>query len=272
MIPLSARSNAICAAPAGCGFLLAAEGYGLSPADLAQPNVALHLAAEAVSALSLWNPDHDQIVANALAHERRLRPLCQAVLSQPETAWWFGPLERGGQEWISQLGGPPKRDQLMRPPDPPDAFARRTQKPGEGFFTSTGKAGTSGAMALLASGYGDYEVDLPLVRYRIGVHPNARVFEVDGPAAWYQLCTSYPAAGLDGRVVPNWAAVADDWDGVHLTLGGLLTAEQVQMDGPAGWVEHVGWDTEQTVWLCWVFDSIERLPDVQHLPQPLASS
>lgn len=82
------------------------------------------------------------------------------------------------------------------------------------------------------------------------------------------LCTTYPAAGEDGRLVPDWAAVARDWDAVHLTLGGALTAEQVRVEGPKGWTELSGWDAELTAWLRWRFDDVERLPDLPQPPEP----
>jgi hypothetical protein len=265
---LNARVTAMCAAPAGCRFLMAIEEYALSPEVAARPRLALHLVAEALKEISPWAVDHEQIVAETLAHGPRLRPLCHDVLAEPKALWWFGPLERQQQEWISRSGEAPQPDHFLSTVGPPDTFARYAEKPGNGFFTSTGIDGTSGAIALLADGYGDYEVELPLVRYRIGIRPSARVFEVNGPGAWFQLCANYPDIGLDGRLVPNWAAVAREWDGVHLTLGGLLTAEQVRVNGPEGWAEHSRWDTEQTVWLRWVFAEIERLPDVSHLPHP----
>ena len=66
--------------------------------------------------------------------------------------------------------------------------------------------------------------------------------------------------------MPNWAAVAGEWDGVHMTLGGLLTAEQVRVDGPKGWTQHRFWDAELTVWLRWVFTEVVRLPDLEEAP------
>ena len=72
----------------------------------------------------------------------------------------------------------------------------------------------------------------------------------------------YPARDEDGRIVPHWSAVASDFDAVHLTLGGLLTTEQVRIDSPSGWSQHDGWDFEQALWLHWKFTRAERLRDV----------
>jgi hypothetical protein len=93
--------------------------------------------------------------------------------------------------------------------------------------------------------------------------PDARVYEIAGPQDWIELADSYPfdvtrtrrqvwfqATGLRGpRAIPNWAAVADDYDAVHLTVAGYL--------GTAGRVLEVtgastvlgGWSPDQTCWL-----------------------
>jgi hypothetical protein len=110
---------------------------------------------------------------------------------------------------------------LVTPVYPPTSFERYAQKPVGGLFTSTGAEGTSSAQALLTDGYGDYQLESPLVRYCLRASLTAQVFEIDGPQAWYRLCAAYPTPGDDGRLVPNWAAVARDWDAVHLSFGGL---------------------------------------------------
>src|SRR5690606_33785827 len=160
------------------------------------------------------------------------------------------------------------------------------------FFTSTAVDGTS---SMLAGGAnyagGDWEVEPPVQQYRLPVAPSARVFEVDGPAAWHRVCAAYPAtrkarapaptgtpgwapyhgagsADGDDRLVPDWSAVARDWDGVHMSLGGVLAAEQVRVESPAGWTEHWGWHNEQTLWLRWCFTAVERLPLLTELPPP----
>lgn len=48
----------------------------------------------------------------------------------------------------------------------------------------------------------------------------------------------------------------------------LLAAEQVRLDGPEGPTEFQEGDCEQTVWLRWVFDEVERLPDLAAPPLP----
>jgi hypothetical protein len=91
----------------------------------------------------------------------------------------------------------------------------------------------------------------------------ARVLEITGPDDWADLCRRHPfdvtesrrhvwglATGRQGRwVIPDWPAVAVEWDAVHLTVAGYLrTAERaVPVDGETATV-LAGWDPAATVW------------------------
>ena len=148
------------------------------------------------------------------------------------------------------------------------------------------------------------EFEFPVKQWRLRVDDAARVYEVNSAWDWHGLCANYPArsardasdpvpsdrAGwgayplrlapqsdvghntrtdIDRWLTPDWAAVAEDWDGVHLTLGGLLTAEKVRVVSAAGWSMLRFWDMEQTMWLRWAFDKVERLQDYDAIPLPI---
>ena len=88
------------------------------------------------------------------------------------------------------------------------------------------------------------------------------MFEIHGPADWHELCVQYPAKYTkDSRLVPNWGAVAEEWDGVHLSFGGFLTAEQNRHESAAGWTMLDFWHAEQTYWLRALKTETERQPD-----------
>jgi hypothetical protein len=231
------------------------------------------LLGRALTEVSVWRSDHATVIEQALRDCPRLRPLAEAILSQSGTAWWFGPLARASQmvAW-GPAGSPPPTDpsDLPRPMPatrPPTDWERYAQKPEWGVATSTAFHELSAYLVGASEEAGDLgPLPLPFPRYLLRVASTARVFEVDGPAAWRRLCLAYPApepGGLMGElVVPDFAAVARDWDGVHVTLGGLLTADQVRLDGPEGPTALQGWDTEATVWFRWVFDEVTCLPDL----------
>ena len=253
------------AAPAGRAFQLIAARSGLDPAGITAPRKTLELAALALAEVSRWRIDRPAALSQLEhADPRRLRSLARALLASPGAAWWFAPLERSRQVWLSHDGHPPVAERLVSPGGLPLSWERYAQKPANGFFTSTLIDGSSGARTALTVGMSDF-VDTfqsgPIACWRLDAAPDARVFEIDGPGAWHALCVRYPARGEDGRIVPDWSAAASDLDAVHLTVGGLLTAEQVRIDSPSGWSQHDGWDFEQTLWLHWKFTRAERLPD-----------
>ncbi len=75
-----------------------------------------------------------------------------------------------------------------------------------------------------------------------------------GAADWAHLCRTYPldvtnsrrhdwyrVTGRGGRwLLPDWSRVADDWDAVHLSGWGYLTAATREIDEP-----RVHWDAEE---------------------------
>lgn len=130
--------------------------------------------------------------------------------------------------------------------------------------------------------------DGPTSRWLLPVLDGVRVWEIDRPADWVRLVETYPkvATGphygweLPGpnqhlrdiepllsipnqhavrstviqHVLPDWAAVAADYQGVHLSWAGLLTTEGYVNDLSDGGVTMLRyWFTERTLWLVDVF-------------------
>ena len=61
--------------------------------------------------------------------------------------------------------------------------------------------------------------------------------------------------------MPDWGAAAEDWDGVHVSLGGLLTTEQVRYESKGGVSMLLFTESELTYWLRGFPSDAERLPD-----------
>jgi hypothetical protein len=90
-----------------------------------------------------------------------------------------------------------------------------------------------------------------------------RVYEVHGPDDWAQLARTFPldvtesrspdwarSTGRHGRwVVPDWPAVAAEYDAVHVSTWGYLTTAglPVAVNGAASLL--AGWSPDQTYWL-----------------------
>jgi hypothetical protein len=91
----------------------------------------------------------------------------------------------------------------------------------------------------------------------------SRLYELAEPTAWTGLVARYPldvslakrhdwwrTTGVDGSwLMPDWSAVAADYDGVHLTVSGYLTTAGRYLGvGQSGTV-LAGWNPDETYWL-----------------------
>ncbi|MEB0000528.1 hypothetical protein QN367_15705 [Cryobacterium sp. RTS3] len=98
---------------------------------------------------------------------------------------------------------------------------------------------------------------------QIVVPRDARVYEIDGPAAWADLCRRYPpeitasrrhdwyrATGCIGRwVIPDWTQVQHDIDAVHLSGGGYLTMAGLPIPVQDDLATVLaGWNADHTYW------------------------
>jgi hypothetical protein len=92
----------------------------------------------------------------------------------------------------------------------------------------------------------------------------ARVYEVCGPGQWAELVDRYPldvsksrrhdwwrATGRAARwLIPDYAAVAADWDAVHVSVAGYLTTAGIAIPADDGACTMLaGWDPDATWWL-----------------------
>jgi hypothetical protein len=268
----------------------------VSAAESASGGALLAGLTEAVDTARYWQqPDETDALLAQPAIRMALGPVAHA-LADALAAWW-GPgfLDRDRQcfvQWTDERKGQPpvpdgaaraltdwkaaaladERQAAERPKNPAANWGGRwwsTPRPSE-LLTTTRSLPDLGAIGLLlvedSLGWKQATV-WPLVP-----RPDARVYEVDGPAAWTWLAGQYPmdvslskrhdwwrTAGTAGRwLVPDWSAVAADYDGVHLTLRGYLTTAGRALAarpsaGPSGAVLErtvlAGWDPDETYWL-----------------------
>ena len=260
-------AQALCHSPTGCAFLLTVEENDLTPDIAADLRVAMHVSAVAISSIDMWAPDYPRSVTVALKNGPRLMPLAQAILEQPAARTWFAPVDRASQWVILGDEGDVTPGELVTPSSPPTGWELYAQKPEGAEYSSTAVGDTCAILIAMEHHAGDFYPAYPIRRYHLRASPTARVYEVDGPQAWHHLAIGYPALDEEGRTVPDWGLVAADWDAVHLSLGGLLTAQLVRVEGPDGFTELQGWDSELTTWLRWCFDEVERLPDLAEIPE-----
>lgn len=126
--------------------------------------------------------------------------------------------------------------------------------------SSAPSGGVPSGLYLVEDGYGQTRASVH------GAHAGAcRIAEIDSASAWSRLCREVPldvsasmrgcwyrTTGLaDTRwVMPDWAAVAQEYDAVHLQVGAYLAASGTAIEVEPG-VHSViaGWAPGDTFWL-----------------------
>ncbi|RDI30374.1 hypothetical protein DEU38_106189 [Rhodococcus sp. AG1013] len=99
----------------------------------------------------------------------------------------------------------------------------------------------------------------------VRVHSTPRVYEIGGPADWAHPVDTYPFPVPASRrsewyyttgehldwFIPDWVAVAADFDAVHLTVHGYLSTPGVAIPlvANSGATVLAGWDPDATFWL-----------------------
>ena len=97
----------------------------------------------------------------------------------------------------------------------------------------------------------------------VRVANGARVYEVDGPQDWVELVGRYPLKVTEGRrhdwqrvtgrdgawVIPDFLAVAGDYDAIHLSLVGYLSTAGRTLPVGGQHTMLAGWSPDETWWL-----------------------
>lgn len=271
----NASIDQLARAPLGAAFLVVAKESGLRPEEVADPSISLQIAAVASDWISVWRSnDHGRTVRHVLERGPELVGFGHDIVAAGDCSWWTAPSAGTVQvynAWGLQGGKSPSPTDIRGPESAvgmPNSWEQYAQKP-KSLMTASYIEDTSSILVGVGYESNDwlFRGEGPIPAWKLNVSPQARVFEVLGPAQWHELCTHYSAVAEDrnspafGLLVPDWSAVRQDWDGVHLTFFGWLTAEQSRFTDGRGSSMHWGWEAEATVWLRWVFSSVSPWPD-----------
>ena len=238
-----------------------------------------------------WTADAEGQVARAYRRAPDRRPLAETV-AERFAADLHGEVEQVPQEWW-----------LSYRVDEPWCYRRLFEHLDDGYgngeFTWNGLWTVGAPPAEAHDGLVDaWELlDGPLTRWELPVRPGARIWSIHRPEDWVGLVTRYPRPARAGQagwelpgpnqhlrrvkdllalpeqnaaryyvrrhLVPDWPAVARDWDAVHLSWAGFLTTEGFISDLDGGGVTMLRyWSSERTLWLN------DVLGDPQPLPAP----
>ena len=263
-------------------LLAAPRGRALCAA-LAHEHDAFAALAHAVAFAAYWQEPMD--AEDTDVPDEQLRPWAEQALHGPDIDWWRAPAALGEQWHVDLLRGSERpaapaltgaaaalaawrASELDRKP--------RWQPP-EGVEVSgvwwSAPIAFPPPIATTRAVAGRGPLGLWLVEDELGwtrdracplrTIREPRVFEVHGPDDWAQLARAYPFDVTDSRspdwrratgrvgkwVIPDWPAVAADFDAVHVSTWGWLTSagRPVAVNGAASLL--AGWSPDQTYWL-----------------------
>jgi aldose 1-epimerase len=288
------RATQLLESPAGTVLLMMVVDNDIAITDLAQPEVGLYAIVQAVGQISPWHGHgHERIKRTLFAwrdkHRSMLDQLALAIVSQPDIAWWWEDVDRHHQVWLPQHDTfiCPEEVWELRPRDIPNRFECYVHEPRPLVSTSSAHGDLSPELAHVLSGVGDWVIQTPFIPRQVTIRPMARIREILSAQDWHDFVRQYPANGYHpsspvndpgqpwgdapGLMVPDWRAVSFDWDGINISPWTYLVANQVRVASDIGWTEPWAWEGPHTVWLDWMFATVEDLPPVpedaqQHVP------
>ncbi|MDJ0313455.1 DUF1990 domain-containing protein [Arthrobacter sp. H35-D1] len=241
-----------------------------------------------VNAARYWQkPDGDDVLAASAEMRGALHRFARLLADSPHTQWWTAPLDPAGQWAVSFVDDPPRppvqsrgaaetlkqwrldvleeerRAATDRPSDPAANFSGTWwSRPPSGLVSSTRTMADRGPVGLwlVEDRFSEEEATTE----QLSVPAGARIFEIDSPGAWAQLCREHPlevtaskqhdwyrTTGRTGPwVMPDWSCFRDKYDAVHLTMGGYLATAGVAIPVDDGCASVLaGWDPDATFWL-----------------------
>lgn len=259
----------------------------LGSADLAPERLAAAISVgllAAVDSARYWQaPDGEDHLAALPAVAAALGGVAEQIMASTVASTWDAPrvAEQWAVDWrdagdpapllagrpgelLAEWGVHARADEARaareRPRDVTALYGGEWWSFPSGMLQTTGilPSGEPAGLTLVEDGFGWTDgVAIP-------VRGAGRTFEIRGPEDWVELCRRHPldltaarrhewyrVTGRDGGwVIPDWERVAQEWDAVHLTALGYLTAATRELAVSEGYATVLGgWSPDVTVWL-----------------------
>lgn len=261
----------------------------LAAVDMPMPTAELLRFALAMSVdnARYWQPpDGTDVLAAAPELMPVLERVAEVIAASPHAAWWTTPVDLDDQwalawegdgipdadtdadatratlaTWRTTMRENEERWQRERAADPAARWSGDwwSTPPSSLIHTTRSLLGEGPAeLWFVEDGFGwDSAVATPVDGYP------ASVIEIDAPDDWVRLCRQHPlvvtasrrddwhnATGRSGGWVhPDWAAMAEEADAVHLTVRGYLTTAGRALEVDDGWATVLAnWGPDTTYW------------------------
>lgn len=260
--------------------------------------------ARVVRQANYWQPPDE--TAQLLAEPepcRMLLPVAAAIVRSPAAAWWSGPAAPVTHcvQWIQTSTVPGTQPPALHDAGPAldrwrsSITAQEANTPFSAGWTARwwSSPSLSGLVSSTPAVPGNGPAGLELVEdalewtharsYPVRPASGARIWEIHGPGDWQDLAVRYPLEVTRSRgsswnlavpqsgdwtwVIPDFRAVAGEYDAVHLTVSGYLsTAGTVLAAGDAKTM-LAGWAPGETWWLNDVLEPAGEPAQWQKVPR-----
>jgi hypothetical protein len=159
-----------------------------------------------------WWPDTRPMEPALLGLAEVLQPVAAELMAAPAAASWLDGLDRANQIWVHSTGAVPNERMLRSDWSRLHPWA---SKPTDGFWTSTALPPLPSTWLLVAS---DHQSLRQGSVWQIPVPVTARIWEIDGPGAWLELCRRYPQ-DTTSTYGAEWRAWGSDSGELSLRIG-----------------------------------------------------
>lgn len=252
-------------------------------AELINPLEALEVS---VNSARYWQePEGEDFLCARPTLRPALLRAADALLSRPATQWWDAVVDRSDQWAVdfdyagAEAGNTIRPDvrtfraralaeeeraRIDRPSDPTESISGSwwsTPLVPLASFSTTRRLGEDGPVGLhlVEDSMGWADARATPVR----IDSSARVYEISDADDWAELCRRFPLEVTASRrhdwyrttgrigdwVIPDWSAVGEQFDGVHLSAAAYLLAAGVpiSVDGESASL-IAGWNPDETWW------------------------
>lgn len=225
-----------------------------------------------------FNPAAQAELNDVLAAAQSYSDVAAEIIESGASDWWWRSLDRRSQSVLTSNAA---RPDIGRTRDfAAEHLACNPAGLPYGLLTTTStRLGDEILAAQLCDASFTSRLGQPMGCWAVPVTGEARIFEIHFPSDYLALCESYPSTGpiprawprhwrLGSRAMwPRWSAVARDWDGIHISVAGLLTATGVAITTGSFTCLLADINSEMTVWFDAPFGE-PLLLNAQAGPQP----
>lgn len=262
---LSTYVQLIMKCPLGVAFMQSIELANIDIGAAAKPTTALWLLTLALTDTDYWRTGKAEHFHTLLSDGPRLQDLATQFLAH-EGARWMVDADTPGPQILSRLPDTLPLESGYTGQRRPSDHELYSQSSDRAIYTSTECERVSsyivGSM-ICCRDLGPLSYPYQLVR--LVPSPDVKVYTINRPDDWRELCLEYPAKDLGGLggdlITPDYSHVAREWDAIHLSFLGLITSDQVRIENTRVTALQ-GWDTEQTLWFRPAFDEVSRIGQI----------